>query len=171
MPVNKPEEYLKKHSKEVKISPTKPTAKKLPEDLTAPRKPRVPTLHDKPQMAVKTNKDFIKTNAISTITAVPKKPQPKYVDSPKGTSFPLEESGLLPHYINKKTYGKVPIYLETRRNEMAEAQAEYEKFACAEVCNIEDCFFAFLLDISAKALSVSRWSRYRVKKGSCSWKA
>ena len=78
-------------------------------------------------MATKTNKDFLKTNAISNITAVPKKPQPKYVDSPKGTSFPLEESGLLPQYIHKKTYGKVPEYLETRRKELVEAQAEYEK--------------------------------------------
>ena len=33
----------------------------------------------------------------------------------------------MPQYIHKKTYGKVPDYLELRKKEMAEAQAEYER--------------------------------------------
>ena len=93
------------------------------------RKPRVPTLKDQPQLAEKSNKDFIKTNAIGNITAIPKKPKPKYTDSPRGTTYLLEESGLLPQYVHKKTYGKVPEYLETRKKEMTEAQLEYERYA------------------------------------------
>lgn len=94
------------------------------------RKPRVPTLNDKPQMAEKSTKDFVKTNAIGNITAIPKKAKPKYTDSPKGTTHLLEESGLLPQYVHKKTYGKVPEYLETRKKEMTEAQLEYERYKC-----------------------------------------
>lgn len=103
-----------------KVSPKKPT------DIQ--RKPHLPTLQERPQMAAKTDKDFLKTNAISTITAVPKKPKPKYTDSPNGTTHLLEESGLVPQYIHKKTYGRVPEYLETRRKEMTEAQLEYERY-------------------------------------------
>jgi hypothetical protein len=123
IPLSKPDDFLKKHSKEIKLPEKSPPKLGLSEST----KPRVPTVRDKPQMAQKTNKDFIKTNAISNITAVPKRPQPKYVDSPKGSSFPLEESGLLPQYVRKKTYGKVPNYLETRKKEMTEAQLDYER--------------------------------------------
>lgn len=78
-------------------------------------------------MAGKTTKNFITTNAIANITTVPKKPSPKYVDDPSGASHNLETSGLVPKFIHKKEYGKVPPYLDQRKREMAEAQAEYDR--------------------------------------------
>lgn len=78
-------------------------------------------------MAAKSGKNFITTNAIANITAVPKQPVPKYVDTPAGETHCLEESGLLPKYVHKKEYGQVPQYLYQRRQEMAEAQATYER--------------------------------------------
>ena len=78
-------------------------------------------------MAEKTSKNFITTNAVSNILAVPTKPTPKYVDSPFGAAHNLEGSGLMPLYTHKTEYGKVPVYIEKRKKEMAEAQTEYEK--------------------------------------------
>ena len=78
-------------------------------------------------MATKSTKDFVKTNALANITAVPKKPTPKYVDSPTGKSHDLEKSGLLPKYIKKDDFGQVPTYLEERKKELEEAQAEYAR--------------------------------------------
>lgn len=127
--VNKPDQFLKKHSKEMRTPPkASPVKKDTLLSSSIERKPHVPRAHERPQMATKTEKDFLKTNAISTITAVPKKPKPKYIDTPSGDTHLLEESGLIPQYVLKKTYGKVPEYLETRRKEMTEAQLEYEKY-------------------------------------------
>ena len=53
-------------------------------------------------MGIHTRKDFVKTNAIENIMAVPKKPQPIYVDTKKGDKHPMENSGLVPKYLKKK---------------------------------------------------------------------
>lgn len=79
-------------------------------------------------MGVKTNKDFVKTNAVESINAVAKKPTEKYVDTVKGATHALAPSGLVPRYLQKKDYGKTPIYLTKRKEEMEEAQREYEEF-------------------------------------------
>ena len=67
-------------------------------------------------MGQKSDTNYIRDNAYKTITAVPKKPVPQYIDAPSGKSnrFPLEDSGLVPKYVAKKDFGKVPEYL-TRR--------------------------------------------------------
>ena len=80
-------------------------------------------------MAKKTTRNFLTTNAIESITAIPKKPIPKYVDSPQGASHKLEGSGLVPEFIHKKEYGRSPEYLEKRRLEMEKMQVEYERLA------------------------------------------
>ena len=41
-------------------------------------------------MGLKSNKNFIHTNAVENIMSVAKKPQPKYVDTPGGTTNNLE---------------------------------------------------------------------------------
>ena len=79
-------------------------------------------------MGKKTTRNFLTTNAIENITAIPKKPMQKYVDSPQGASHKLVGSGLLPEFIHKKDYGRAPGYLEVRRQEMDQAQADYERF-------------------------------------------
>lgn len=91
-------------------------------------KPSVPRHDERPQMAKKTTKNFVTTNAVENITTIPRKPIPKYIDTPHGTAYKLEGSGLLPEYIHKKEYGKAPGYLEHRRFEMEQAQADYERY-------------------------------------------
>ena len=41
-------------------------------------------------MGLKSNKNFINTNAVENIMSVAKKPQPKYVDTPGGTTNNLD---------------------------------------------------------------------------------
>ena len=94
---------------------------------TCKKKPHVPPHTEQPQLAGKSTKNFITTNAIANITAVSKKPVPRYVDAPTGATHNLEPSGLMPKYCTKKDYGKVPPYLDQRKKEMAEAQAEYDR--------------------------------------------
>ena len=66
------------------------------------KKPAVPKRDDQPIFGLKTNKNFITSNAVENIMSVPKKPEKNYVDTKKGDKNPLEPSGLEPKYIHKK---------------------------------------------------------------------
>ena len=54
------------------------------------RRPPVPKKDEKPVMGLNSNKNFIHTNAVENIMSVAKKPTPKYVDKPSGTTNNLE---------------------------------------------------------------------------------
>ena len=123
VPPNQPKDYLKKQSRPQPAFQSSPPSKTIFEQ----KKPSVPLHDERPQMAKKTSRNFVTTNAIENIRAIPKKPVPKYVDSPWGTAHNLEGSGLVPQYIHKREYGKTPEYLEQMRKEMEEAQMEYER--------------------------------------------
>merc|ERR1711874_799108 len=68
-----PTDYLKKHDKEPNL-PTK-EGFKYPDDSR--KRPPVPKINDTPLMGLKTTKNFISTNAVENITAVPKLPGKK----------------------------------------------------------------------------------------------
>ncbi|NXN41809.1 ENKUR protein, partial [Rhinoptilus africanus] len=118
--VPSPKKFLQKHSKEPKLPARKKEqdSKKLPA-LSVPRRT------DHPVIGIQSKKNFINTNAVAAITALPKKPQPIYVDSRQGDKYLLETSGLVPKYIKKKDYGVTPKYI-MRRKEVKRAQQEYE---------------------------------------------
>ncbi|GLH08628.1 Enkurin [Gryllus bimaculatus] len=61
-------------------------------------------------------KNFALENIRKVVHSVPRQPVPKYVDSHRGHSQSLLRSGLLPIYIHKKTYGKVPGYIVCRKS-------------------------------------------------------
>ncbi|XDV47121.1 hypothetical protein PO909_016828 [Leuciscus waleckii] len=79
-------------------------------------------------MGLYTNKNFIKSNAVENIMALPKIVQPVYADTKKGDKQPLENSGLIPKFIKKKDYGQTPEYLLQRREEVRKAQEEYDNY-------------------------------------------
>ncbi|NWX52787.1 ENKUR protein, partial [Steatornis caripensis] len=119
--VPSPKNFLQKHSKEPKLPARKEQQnhKKLPA-LSVPRRTDVPV------MGIRSQKNFINTNAVAAITRLPKKPQPICVDKRQGDKYVLETSGLLPKYIKKKDYGVTPKYITCRNEEMKRAQKEYE---------------------------------------------
>ncbi|XP_066574297.1 enkurin isoform X2 [Amia ocellicauda] len=122
--VPSPEKFLLKHSKEPQLPEKKPFTRK--DD--GRRKPQVPTKTDYPVMGIQTNTNFINSNAIENIMAVPKKPQHVYVDTRTGNKQPLETSGLVPKYVKKKDYGQTPEYLLQRNKEVKRAQQEYDDY-------------------------------------------
>merc|ERR1712071_315968 len=64
--VSEPADYMKKSDRSLP-EPQKTEKKSV-------RKPKVPTRYEQNAVAEKTEKDFIKTNAIENITSVPRKP-------------------------------------------------------------------------------------------------
>ncbi|XP_066919353.1 enkurin-like [Clytia hemisphaerica] len=122
--VNEPDQFLKKRSKH----PTFPDKKEFKYPDNDQRRPPVPKHTEKPAMGIKSDKNFISTNAVDNIMSVPKKPAANYVDTRTGTVNALEPSGLTPKYLNKKEYGKTPTYLIKRNEEAKQAQADYDEY-------------------------------------------
>uniref|UniRef100_A0A8C2FMA7 Enkurin, TRPC channel interacting protein n=1 Tax=Cyprinus carpio TaxID=7962 RepID=A0A8C2FMA7_CYPCA len=123
--VPSPQKYLPKHSKEPKL-PEKKQFKYEDDELHS--KPPIPGRTDQPLMGLHTNKNFIKTNTVENIMAVPKKPQLGYARTKKGDKQLLENSGLVPKYVKKKDYGQTPEYLLQRREDVKKAQEEYDHY-------------------------------------------
>ncbi|MBN3292287.1 ENKUR protein, partial [Polypterus senegalus] len=122
--VPSPEKFLQKHSKELKETEKRPFQY---EDHDR-RKPPVPARTEKPVMGIQTKKNFINSNAVEMMMAVPKKPKPIYVDTKRGDKQLLETSGLVPKFVHKKDFGETPEYLVRRNEETRIAHEEYEAY-------------------------------------------
>jgi len=120
-----PHSFTKKRSGEPKLK--EPEKYHYPDEER--KRPPVPRAQDAPPlMGMKTTKNFITTNAVENIMAVPKKPAANLADTRHGDTFPLEESGLVPKYRNKKDFGNTPNYIVKRADEMRRAQEEYDLY-------------------------------------------
>lgn len=124
-----PTDYLKKHEKEPQLP--KKEGFKYPDDNR--KKPAVPKPDDTPLMGLKTTKNFICTNAVENITAVPKLPAKKFVDTKNGDTQNLIPSGVEPVYVHKKDFGEVPMYLTKRKEEVKRAQEEYDQYISEQI--------------------------------------
>jgi len=124
VPLNETTNFMSKRAKEPVLPEKAPFARPNADQ----KRPAVPKKDEKPVMGLKSNKNFIHTNAVENIMSVSKKPQPKYVDTPGGTTNHLEDSGLVPKFIKKDNYGTVPKYLETRKKQMEEHQKSYDAY-------------------------------------------
>ncbi|XP_060776735.1 enkurin-like [Neoarius graeffei] len=119
-----PDKYLLKHSKEPKLPENKPFSYR---DVQ-PRKPRIPMKTEQPLMAGHTKRNFVRSNMVENMMAVPCKPQPAYAHTKHGDKEVLENSGLVPKFIKKKDYGQTPQYLSQRQEEVRRAQEEYDHY-------------------------------------------
>ncbi|XP_057680385.1 enkurin [Corythoichthys intestinalis] len=117
-----PDKYLKKHSKEPKLPEKKEHSHRTCTCTT--KKPRVPLRSEHPQMQLNTQKNFLKPTA----TVRPKSHEAISVDTNRGHRAPLEHSGLVPKYIKKKSYGKVPVYLQHRIQEMERSTEDHNMY-------------------------------------------
>jgi hypothetical protein len=81
----------------------------------------VPRHNETAPLAPPSNKDFIVTNRKEMKQAPPAKFTAAYIDKPAGTGarFETENSGLVPKYTKKATYGKTPKYLTKRKDALA----------------------------------------------------
>ncbi|KAJ9575740.1 hypothetical protein L9F63_007386 [Diploptera punctata] len=149
IPLKKPSEYLKKHSR---ILPPCPKIDE-PRCLLPERRPPVPSQRspakkqqesencvchadtikqDEEVKKCTTHRNFCHKNIIQAVRLAPRQPQRNYVDTKKGDAHPLEPSGLEPHYILKKSFGKSPNYLRLRQleedSENKQKEAEINRF-------------------------------------------
>ncbi|XP_034162440.2 enkurin [Pangasianodon hypophthalmus] len=120
-----PDKYLLKHSKEPKLPEKKPFSNR---NDVQPRKPQIPAKTEQPLMGVHTKRDFVRSNAVENMMAVPRKPRAAYAHTKHGDKELLENSGLVPKYIKKKDYGQTPEYLSQRQEEVRRAQEEYDHY-------------------------------------------
>ncbi|XP_013788322.1 enkurin-like [Limulus polyphemus] len=123
-----PNEYLKKHKKEPCFGEV--MCFKYPD--ADQRRPPVPKVSEKPPKIEKSDKDFIKENIQDILHAAPRQPEPRLVDTCKGNVFPLETSGLVPKYINKKEFGVPPSYLVQRKADFEQAKDFYRAYVTSE---------------------------------------
>ncbi|XP_019740319.1 enkurin [Hippocampus comes] len=114
-----PDKYLKKHSKEPKL----PQIKERCHRMCTTKKPAVPLRSEHPPMDLHSKRSLIKPT-----TPVPTKQLVASVDTSRGHKELLEHSGLVPKYVNKKSYGKVPEYLQHRNEEVHRSVDEYNKY-------------------------------------------
>jgi len=103
-----PEKFIKKNH-QYKIIP-EPERIKSNNEI---RKPPVVTVYDKPIMGLKSQKNYVKSNAVDAILMQPRKRK-------------IKGDNDLDYYLNKKEYGKVPNYLE--RAKTATQRRIYENF-------------------------------------------
>lgn len=122
--LTEPKDFLQKHSKEFKL----PQKKSFLYADADKKRPAVPKHTEKPLMGLRSTKNFVTTNAVENIMSVPKKPEKKFVDTRAGTTHNLDPSGLTPKYVNKKDFGKTPMYLERRKAEVERTQQEYDAY-------------------------------------------
>ncbi|XP_077592445.1 enkurin [Stigmatopora nigra] len=115
-----PDNYLKKHSKETKL----PEKKEHCHRTCTIKKPPVPLRSEHPQMQFDKEKNQVKTTSIMPI----KSREPISVDSHRGYRAHLEQSGLVPKYVKKKSYGKVPMYLQHRSQEAERSIEAYNMY-------------------------------------------
>lgn len=96
----------------------KELVKKEKEDLLCPHT-RYFKGHEHRANFVAINVDLIKN-------LKPKKPPPRYVDTPKGDRHNLLNTGLVPQYICSKNFAKVPCYLNSRKQFLSKLNAKCE---------------------------------------------
>ncbi|ESN97142.1 hypothetical protein HELRODRAFT_85777 [Helobdella robusta] len=125
VPQRPPDQFLKSHENDVHLPKSQQRFKYADAEK---RKPPVPKVTEKPVMGVQSNKNFIVENAIQNITAAPRVPERTFVDSRHGEKQPLDASGLYPVYLNKKDFGKTPIYLEKRKMELEQNEADMRAY-------------------------------------------
>ncbi|XP_070164173.1 enkurin-like [Polyergus mexicanus] len=82
-------------------------------DIDAPKK-----------LFVAREKNFVKHNILCVKRSYPAEPKQRFVDTRYGNTHDLKSSGLLPIYVHKKNYGKIPkfITVDTKTDVSVETQ-------------------------------------------------
>jgi hypothetical protein len=104
-PIPNPQNFLKKQQNNPKLNASNDSkdTSKSNKDVQK-RKPPVPSIRDAPKMGVRTEKNFVKTNALDVVMTVPRKPERNIVDDRFGDKYPIDQSGLTPKYLLKKVF-------------------------------------------------------------------
>ena len=92
------------------------------------RRPPVPKSTDHIATPYRTRRNFVNKNALDAMLSEPSKIEdPQFVDAPKGNLQSKVNSGMMPNYVEKQKFGKVPGYLKRRKQEQVEEQNRWEE--------------------------------------------
>uniref|UniRef100_UPI00358E6CAE enkurin isoform X1 n=2 Tax=Myxine glutinosa TaxID=7769 RepID=UPI00358E6CAE len=109
-----PKTYLRKHSQEPQLP-----EKKSFQYPDSHRLPPIPQRKDCPALLKHDTKNFIKQNVMRAISAKTTQLPPIAADTVHGNLQLLEHSGLLPKFLKKKEYGKVPSYIVQKKAQIS----------------------------------------------------
>ncbi|XP_030372006.1 enkurin [Scaptodrosophila lebanonensis] len=98
--------------------------------------------------------NFVKRNIRCAGKTVPCPPPPRYVDTPIGTRHNVLNSGLVPQFICRKDFGKVPIYLQKTKKMLTETREKCvkEEERMRTLCRIREYRTAKTTDIPGMRL-------------------
>lgn len=113
-PPNKPNVFLKQHNGVKKPEPEKGSHCKN-------KRPPIPK-RDESGKIKHNSENFRERNKEMIKSAQTKQIKQKVADTVRGNVVELERSGLLPVYIKKSKFGKVPKFVEMRKKELAAIQ-------------------------------------------------
>ncbi|EFN74446.1 Enkurin [Camponotus floridanus] len=94
------------------------------------------------ELFVARDKNFVKHNILRVKRSYPAEPKQRFVDTRYGNTNDLKSSGLLPIYVHKKNYGKVPKFIAIDRKTDVSAETETIKqrdFNGDKVSKISSC--------------------------------
>lgn len=96
------------------------------EEIKREAKQDVEQTEGNPKGKGKDRRNYCHQNIIQAVRLVPHQPKRSYVDTKKGDAHALQSSGLEPHYVLKKTFGKIPNYLHQRQLQADTPEKEKE---------------------------------------------
>ena len=118
------------------------------------RRPPVPKATDHIATPYRTRRSFVNKNAMDAMLSEPSRIEdPQFVDAPKGNVQSKINSGMMPNFIEKPKFGKVPGYLKRRKQEQVDDQKRWEEEQEAivkrkEMMKLQDHERQSILDVS-----------------------
>jgi len=127
-----PTNFLKKGTGEQSVSPVR-NAESTQTLRSTATKPPVPKHDELATLAPHHQRKFITENTLDVLRTVPKKPEAAILDQARGPGgrLVLEDSGLVPKYSVKETFGKVPDYLQRKKSDETRALQDEEAHVSA----------------------------------------
>ena len=128
------------------------------------RRPPVPKATDHIATPYRTRRSFVNKNAMDAMLSEPSRIEdPQFVDAPKGNVQSKINSGMMPNFIEKPKFGKVPGYLKRRKQEQVDDQKRWEEEQEAilkrkEMMKLQDHERQSILDVSIYLMDIIKQS-------------
>ena len=87
----------------------------------------MPKVTDHIATPMRTRRSFVHKNALDAMVSEPTAQEnPQFVDAQNGTKQSLKQSGMVPTFVEKKDFGKVPTYIKKLKKTKLEDEKRWE---------------------------------------------
>ena len=123
-----PEDYLRKKTRDAQFYKRVKSARAHREKVVhEERKPMVPKVTDHIATPMRSRRNFVQKNALDAMISEPtNQEETHFVDAPGGNKQALKPSGMVPNYVEKKEFGKVPTYIKKLKKTREDEQKRWE---------------------------------------------